>query len=667
MSSRREALIGRFRAMAVDRLVRVREGLERARRAPTPEALTEALGELHTIKGESRMLGFSRLSRFTHALEQDLSGGTELTPAILDGAERAVRVIERALRGELDHPALEEWAGVLETKGLGSFAPALEPIAETEPRKASAPSEAGSRWTRVETSRVDRLCDLVGEIGWTFDRVRAGLDALSAEEDFRAALLELRDDLARMLPKMRDLEAAAWALRLVPVEPELLELARHGHDIAESSGKRVRFVLEASGAQLERPVLEGLSEPLLHLLRNAIDHGVEPPEERGDKPAEATVRLSAESSGASVTIAIEDDGRGLSVEGIRAAAVERGLLSADAAAALSDERVHALIFEPGFSTSRGISEISGRGVGLDVVRRRVDALGGTVRVDSVEGAGTRFELVVPATVTRERFIVVDVSGVLYGIPARRVSSIASAAETREDEVAGGRVVRSGEAWVKLRDLAADLGEEMQATPHDRLLFVDEGEERFAWRVPSVLGERELIRHALDPVLDEASFLAGSAMLDDGRLVLLLHVNEVIRRSGVTQRPRLVPGESRIAPRVLVADDSPIIRDLLAELLRDAGLEVETAVDGRDALERVDVRAPDLVVTDLEMPRVDGFGLVEGIRRRGLQIPIIVVSTRGSVEDRRRASEAGANAYVVKTGFEGSTLLETIAKFVEVRR
>lgn len=483
MSSRREALIGRFRAMAVDRLVRVREGLERARRAPTPEALTEALGELP----------------------------------------------------------------------------------------------------------------------------------------------------------------------------------------AEASGKRVRFVLEASGAQLERPVLEGLSEPLLHLLRNAIDHGVEPPEERGDKPAEATVRLSAESSGASVTIAIEDDGRGLSAEGIRAAAVERGLLSADAAAALSDERVHALIFEPGLSTSRGISEISGRGVGLDVVRRRVDALGGTVRVDSFEGAGTRFELVVPATVTRERFIVVDVSGVLYGIPARRVSSIASAAETREDEVAGGRVVRSGEAWVKLRDLAADLGEEMQATPNDRLLFVDEGEERFAWRVPSVLGERELIRHALDPVLDEASFLAGSAMLDDGRLVLLLHVNEVIRRSGVTQRPRLVPGESRIAPRVLVADDSPIIRDLLAELLRDAGLEVETAVDGRDALERVDVRAPDLVVTDLEMPRVDGFGLVEGIRRRGLQIPIIVVSTRGSVEDRRRASEAGANAYVVKTGFEGSTLLETIAKFVEVRR
>ena len=313
-----------------------------------------------------------------------------------------------------------------------------------------------------------------------------------------------------------------------------------------------------------------------------------------------------------------------------------------------------------------MSEISGRGVGLDVVRRRVDELGGNVAVDSFEGAGTRFELMVPATITRERFVVVEVGGGLYGIPARRVLRIAQRDPSAEEAIVGGRVVRSERGMVRLRELAADLGEASPPSPGDRLLFVKEGVEEFAWAVRSVLGERELIRRALDPVLAAAGLLSGSAMLDDGRVVLLLRVGEVLRRNGGGRAAPSSPGGDRVAPRVLVADDSPIIRDLLAELLRDAGLEVETAFDGRDALERVDRRAPDLVITDLEMPRLDGFGLVEGVRRRGLELPVIVVSTRGSADDRRRASDLGANAYIVKTGFEGTALLETVARFVEVR-
>jgi two-component system, chemotaxis family, sensor kinase CheA len=667
VSARREALIGRFRATAADRLVRVHEALAEAIGSGSMARFSAALGELHTIKGESKMLGFSAMSRFTHALEQELSGEETAKPELLRGAERATSLLERALRGEIDgEGALAEAAALLEEKGLAAFDASAWTPASAPERSEPKPVHASARWTRVEASRVDRICDLVGEVGALLDRLRSGLAAMQEREDLRSALRELSDETERVLPKMRELEASSWALRLVPVEPELVELSRHGRDIAEQSGKRVSFVLEASGAQLERQVLDGLTEPLLHLVRNAVDHGIEPVEARGDKPAEAAVRITAESSGASVILSVEDDGRGLSTEALRSAAVERGLSSAEAVAALSEERVRQLIFEPGFSTRRLVSEVSGRGVGLDVVRRRVEEVGGSLRVDSIEGAGTRFELTVPATITRERFVVIEVAGALYGIPARMVRRIAQRDREAEDTVAGGRIVRDEQAPVPLRELAGDLGQASDEGGSELLLWMDSGSNPFAWTVPSVLGERELIRRALDPILSATGILAGSAMLEDGRLVLLLRVSEVLRRSGSARVDATHAGDAGASARVLVVDDSPIIRDLLAELLRDVGLVVETAADGAEAIERVDRRVPDLVLTDLEMPRMDGFGLVHAIRSRGLSVPVVVVSTRGSEEDRRRASDLGASAYIVKTGFEGSALLETVSRFVAVR-
>lgn len=671
MTSRRAALVGRFRASALDRVARIDRLLAGAIEAPDPSAVSEAMGELHTIKGESRMLGFATLSGFTHAIEHGLQGQDGSDQETLHGARHALALLGHALRRELGDEEradrqLEEATRSL-GEGLAGFRRVPERM-ERPPDEPDARDATDDRWTRVEAGRIDRVCDLVDEVAWLVDRLHGGMrDLLQGEADPRAGLRALVEETERSRPRLTELEETAWELRLVPVEPELAELERHGRDIAERAGKPVQILVDAGGAQLERQVLEGLAEPLLHLVRNAVDHGVEPAGERGDKPERATVRITAESMGATVEIAVEDDGRGIPPESVRRAAVVRGLVDDATAAEMPEEQLLQLVFQPGFSTRKDVTEVSGRGVGLDVVRRRVEEVGGTVDVESMEGVGTRFTVSVPAALTRERYLIVEAGPALYGIPARLVRGVSRRDRAAEEKVAGGRSVRDDGHALPLRSFQADLGE----ADDDRaelVLWMHAGADRWAWTVLRVVGERDLVRRALDPVLQTTGLLSGSSMLEDGRLVLLVRVTELLRRGGMRISPRRGrPTETptRSAPRVLVVDDSPIIRDLLTELLLNAGLEVDAAEDGTRAVERIDRAMPDLIITDLEMPRMDGFALVEAVRRRDQRVPIVVVTTRGSEEDRRRASELGANAYLVKTAFEGSTLLETVGRFVEV--
>ncbi|MFW5925417.1 MAG: hybrid sensor histidine kinase/response regulator [Myxococcota bacterium] len=674
MSKRRQALIGRFRSSALERLAGIRPRLERAAESGSAQDLGPIMGDLHTIKGEARMLGFAALSGFVHTLEQELQALGAATPEAVAAGARAVDVIGAALRGRLGDDddaaaaALEEATADL-AGGLSRFT--WTPPASNEEHRATAAdgdTPATPRWSRVEADSVDRVCDLVGELAWVLDRLRDGLQDLSGEPGAAPDRVRtLVEEAERARPRMEELEEVTWSLRLLPVEPELRDLAHHGEEIATRAGKRVRFTIDAPGAQLERQVLDALREPLLHLIRNAVDHGVEPPEARGDKPAEATVRVAAEAWGPTVAIHVEDDGRGIDADAVRRAAVKRGLVDASTAAELPDERVHELAFQPGFSTQTEASEISGRGVGLDVVRRRVEEVGGTLEVDSLEGVGTRFVATVPATVTREQCVVIECAGTLYGIPSRTVRRIDRRNPAREETVAGGRVLRDDDESLPLRSLTADLG---LPAPNEEasVLALSTGRERWAWTVPHVLGEHDLIRRSVDPLLAGSGWLSGSSLLGDGRLVLLLRPR-ALRRTAPGERAPGTPADRRPSgrrrPTVLVVDDSLIIRDLLRELLEDAGLEVRTAEDGQQAVEALDRDTPDLLITDLEMPRLDGFGLLEAVRRRTQRLPVIVVSTRGSEEDRRRASSLGANAYLVKTGFEGTALLDTVARFVEV--
>jgi chemotaxis protein histidine kinase CheA/CheY-like chemotaxis protein len=475
----------------------------------------------------------------------------------------------------------------------------------------------------------------------------------------------LSDGFERCRALLDEATSTAWTLRLVPIEPMLEELARHARQTAGHQRKLVEVQALASGVQLERDVADQLWESLLHLVQNAVDHGIEGPDQRGGKPPVAKLRLSAESVGPNVVLHVEDDGRGIDRAEVRRVAAERGVLAAEAAQGLSDAEVNELLFEHGFSTRSEASRTSGRGVGLDVVRRRVESLGGSVSLESIPALGTRFTLSVPFAITKEKLLIVELCGAPYGFPARVVRAVLGAEALPQP--GQDSVVRHNGETIPFRSLCDALSLP-QAERDSFVLLLDLSGRRFAASVGAIVGERELIRRPAEKLLHQTG-IGASAVLEDGRIVLLPELNYV-QRALRARAGQLVPGslkQERRRQRVLVADDSPVVRELVSEILTAAGLEVEQVPDGASALESVLQSEPDLLVSDVEMPRMNGFELLAEVRRRTQRLPVVMLSTRGSVEDRKRATRLGANAYLVKTEFHSESLLEVVRRFVSLRR
>jgi chemotaxis protein histidine kinase CheA len=474
-------------------------------------------------------------------------------------------------------------------------------------------------------------------------------------------------ELAQVQRELEELAEMSWGLRLVNVEPALRELSTHARELAEQLGKQVQIRVDAGDAQLERSLLERLEQPLLHLVRNALDHGIEDPDERGDKPAVAKLEIAARAVGAEVELALADDGRGIDLDRVRERAVERGFVEAGAAAQLPKAELLSMLFESGFSTAASVTELSGRGVGLDVVRRIVESLGGSVGVNSELGRGTRFEVRVPARVSRERVLVLGLGSTLWGLPSRRVERVLRLREVLAEgaEESSGRAVavRIDGCYLPLLSLSRLLG--VEDIDEAEVLMCEHAGRSWAIASPSLVGEFELFRRPVGPTLASVSPASATAVLDDGRLVLLVEPASLLGRHERVGGRFSAGASAPRRPRVLVVDDSPIIRELMQELLANAGLEVRAAENGEQALSVLDGYDADLVLSDVEMPKVDGFSLLARIRERDAELPVIMVTTRGSAADRRRASELGADAYLIKSAFEQEDLLRTVSRFVEV--
>ncbi|MBC7976474.1 MAG: response regulator, partial [Myxococcales bacterium] len=421
-------------------------------------------------------------------------------------------------------------------------------------------------------------------------------------------------------------------------------------------------ILEIRGGEitLDRSLVEGLRGPLTHLVRNAVDHGIEPAHERGTKPVPAELVLSAEGRGDQVVITVADDGRGIDLPKVRAIAIARGLT--DAITPLSEEAAYELLFLHGFSTRQGATNLSGRGVGLDAVRRRLVSIGGRVTVSPNPGAGTRFAIYIPSTVFRERVLIADVGGALCALPAREVETIIPIASTMIESVGTASLLRYRGEGLPFLPLPLFRGD----AESTRAAIVTHGGQRWAISLPDVVGDVELLRVPVDAAVASLGPFAASGTLDDGRLVLVVSLDALL------QRPRQItdlmhsPAGERSRRRVLVVDDSPIVRDLLTELLASVGLEVRSAGDGAAALQTLAEHPVDLIVCDVEMPVMDGFELLRRLRDRGERVPVVMVTTRGSVSDRALAASLGADALIVKSEFENAHLLETLRRFVEIR-
>jgi two-component system chemotaxis sensor kinase CheA len=669
------ALFDRFRAGSLERIRAAKLTIADLEEGQTDAAaLRRTLGELHTLKGESRMLGLALVSQIAHAVEECLTPalrGLAVPPEVTAGCRDSLDTIARSLRDELGaEPGLTETLqGTLDdlTTLHEAFAQAPEDPSTTVAMAALPAGRASDRprerWSQVKATQVDSVCEQVHELTASFGILRAEVRAALAKN--ASGQRQVLDQFERCQTQLYELVSAAWGLRLVPVEPSFAQLVEHGRDLALIQGKRVRVTVDAGGAQLERGILDQLWDPLLHLVRNAIDHGVELPGDRGDKPPQATVVISARSDGPDVLVTIIDDGRGIDIDEVRAAAVSRGLMSDAVAAALTHGEVLDLLFSHGFSTRQTVTEVSGRGVGLDVVRRKIDHLGGKVTVASEIGRGTTFTLSVPASITRERVLVFAIGDALFGVPSRAVKTVFALQPNQLTEVAGGRILRHDGANYPLQSLAATLGFAASTSEGHALLLDLFGEQR-AYTLAQLTGEHEVVRRPVDDVLLAMGTVGGSATLEDGRLVLLVRPEALSGRVRARERPKADISTEQKKRRILIVDDSPIVRELLTEMLTSAGLLVDTAEDGLAALRALETSTPDLVLSDVEMPRMGGLELLRRIRAQNQRLPVVMLTTRGSTSDRRAAAELGADAYLVKSDFEGSKLLDTVSRFINLR-
>jgi len=683
-NDRREAMRARFRASAIERvrttwftLVQLHEGHADA----TVDA--EIARTLHGLKGDAGLFRYDALSAAIHAIEEVLELGRSAPelPAIAGVLANELEVVLRALESDPAEPAaIALLAGVRErvTEAIRALRPA-EPATAAAPVRAptapslslslpripqpapeptesvAPPSEAftnRSRWLQVDAARVDDLCDRLVELHseLTAFASRLGVSLAGVSE-----LRWVGEELDRRRMQLDELATSAWALRLSSVEMSLLELAQHARTLASAQGKQVRVDLQAGGVELERHILESIHEPLLHLVRNAIDHGLELPAERGAKPARGTLVLHATTDGSSADIVVADDGRGIDLEAIRGTAIAKGMLAADSRTPTMDEAFE-LLFARGFSTRDEVTELSGRGVGLDVVRDRVERLGGRVTVTSTPGVGTQFTLSVPTTVGRERYVVFESAGVVYGVPSRSVREILRARDFQIARVAGGEALAHRDEHVPYRALDEATGDDA------RILIIDAGDRAQALGVPAVRGELDLMSRPVDRLVARTGYVVASAALADNRPILLVAPLPFLRHLD----RRISPASGDAMParrRVLVVDDSPLVRGLVASLLSGLGFEVEEAENGLDALEALARDDAHLVISDVEMPVMNGFELLRRVRALRPHLPVVMLTTRGSAEDRRLASSLGANAYVVKSHFEQGHLVTTVRRLL----
>jgi chemotaxis protein histidine kinase CheA len=459
-------------------------------------------------------------------------------------------------------------------------------------------------------------------------------------------------------------------LAMVPVRRVVAGLPRVVRDVAATGGKDVELRLVGEDVELDKQVLDGVSDALKHLVVNAVDHGCESAEDRvaAGKPPRAVVTVTARSSGGTVVLDVSDDGAGIDEDALRAVAIRRGLLPSDTT--LSGPALWQLLFQPALSTSTEVTETSGRGVGLDVVRTAVESLGGAVDVSSTPGAGTTFTLTLPVTLGVLRCLIARVGNERYALPVPGVVESVSLKDATVHALAGSPVVVRHGATLPLLDLGAALGVTGEREPRAAVV-VRHADRQVAWAVDRLEGELELVVKDLGPFLGRLPLISGATIDGDGTVLCLVDLRQLATvTTASVALPAITaeaPGREPVGrkPRVLVVEDSVGVRELERVILEGAGYEVVTAVDGLDGASRLTGDPADLVVSDVEMPGMDGYTLTRTIRRtRGWeQVPVVIMTSRGSEDDQRAGLDAGASAYLLKTEFDQNQLVETVRRLI----
>jgi chemotaxis protein histidine kinase CheA len=683
MSQPEAEFLGIFRDEANERLDSISSALLAIEGgSASADAIDSLFRDAHTIKGGAGMLGLEAIAELAHAVEDVLAGAREqgeLPAGLADPLLRAGDALRSLVNGDVpeDREAISVLIAELgsreATGAEAAGAPAApEPAPASPPlrvvkeravapeakapaveRRGVTPEAAAARGhtVRVPAEKLDVLLDLVGET--VLHRQRLGHLVASGDAAQQEELSDELDLGDRLLGALQD---AAVQTRTLPFGSITGPFPRAIRDIANAEGKEVELVVEGTETELDRVILEGLSEPLVHMLRNAVAHGIELPAERleAGKPARGRVVLAAEQRGALVAVIVADDGRGVSPELLEQAAREGSLVD--------------ILARPGFSTRAQVSELAGRGVGFDVVKAHVESFGGSLQIESEPGSGMAVTLLLPLTLALLDVLLVERGSHVFGVPLASVQEAVAVTETLS--LTGRKALELRGGSIPFGDLAELLGAEAPPLPpRAPAIIVAAGGRRVALACDRLIGESEVVVKALGPLLGSVTGYLGAAILGDGRVALLL---DPASATSTSPRPRLseavaaTPVEQAASQTLLVVEDSFMVRELQRSILEAAGYRVVTAKHGLEALEQLAAHSDiDLVVTDVDMPEMDGLRLTAAIRASAewQALPIIVVSSRHSDEDRRRGVEAGADAYMVKDSFDQHVLLETVGRMV----
>ena len=654
--------------------------LERSEVGDSADVIAEVFREVHTLKGSAAVVGFADVGRYAHAVEDKLgqlrSGSVIPTAAIVDALLVAVDRLGSMIWESVGGHDVDENAN---SAALGGLDAAFGPTGPTEateaivdaapPAVASLRAGRGTGGTRessgtvmVPVERLDELVRMVGEAA--AGHLRVGR-VLAERIGVEAANLAEFSELSRVL---NDLQDRAMRTRMVPVSTITDSLQRAVRDAARNLGKDVRWEAHGENTELDRGVLHQLSDSLLHLVRNAIDHGIDTPEQRAaaGKPREAVLRLHAMQLGSEVIIAVSDDGGGVNLERVREQAVRRGI----DVEGLNDDEILQLIFRSGFSTAKFVSDISGRGVGLDAVRSSVDAARGRVEVRSTPGVGSEFRIIVPITLAVLRCLLVEAAGQRFALPLHRVA-LAQAEETTTLLHAEGRqMIQLDGLPVPVSDLADVLGLPSTRTGPGTYVIVNGTVGRQAFLVDGLVGQRDVVVKGLSALVPRLEVVAGASVEPDGSILLVLDPPGLIERSRRDSMRSVddvgtATDQRRRSGRLLVVDDALTVRELQRTILERAGFDVKVAGDGIEALAHLDNEEFDLVLTDVEMPRMDGFALTEHIRAHPSlsNLAVLILTSLASDTDRRRGMDAGADGYIVKSAFDERSLLAAVDRLV----
>ena len=700
-----------------------------------PSVIESLMRAAHSLKGAARMVGVRPIEQLSHVLEDVFVAAQKNTIVIgADAVDVCLRTVDLMKHlGAGKEPAASasqesELDNILNALNLVRQGVAL-PVATlpplpadllTEPMPVAQPLAAEpERVLRVSAERLNRILGLSSElvvdarfaqtqvqtllhmkkkhtdVMRTLDLLRDALSGLDVNERANIYFAQLRRRAAEFQRLLAENLAEADAFdrrlstttarmhreviltRMRPLADGVQGFERMVRDLARATGKKVELIIHGLRTEVDREVLEKLEAPLTHLIRNAIDHGIESPAERRakNKPEHGTVQLAASYSGGMLSIVLEDDGGGVDFEQLKRKVVERGLTPADMVESLNGDELMEFLFLPKFSTRDVVTELSGRGVGLNVVRDTVQALGGTVKTSTISGQGTRFMLRLPITLSLIPALVVEIGQESYAFPLARIDRLLNIAPAQVQYVEGHQYTMIDGDNVGLVDACSLFGKKspLENQSHLEVVVLSDRLCRYGVVVDRIVSERVLAVQSLDPRLGKVRDISAASLLEDGTPTLIIDVDDFVRsidharRRGTLQHmEEWADNQKRkVEKRVLVVDDSITVRGVEAKLLETHGYVVATAVDGMDGWNRVRSERFDLVITDVDMPRMDGVELVDMIKHdpQLKAIPVMIVSYKDRPEDRQRGLDAGADYYLTKGSFHDETLIDAVIDLI----